>query len=119
MLDKTTTVQQLREHVEKFIDEREWLQFHNPKDLSMALSIEASELMEKFLWIDSKKSFQEIENNKEEVEQELADVLMLVICFARIAKIDISGALARKLEHNTKKYPVDKAKGRFTKWNKL
>jgi len=119
MLDKTTTVQQLREHVEKFTDEREWLQFHNPKDLSMALSIEASELMEKFLWIDQKKSFQEIENNKEEIEQELADVLMYVICFARVAKIDLSGAVAKKLEHNAKKYPVGKAKDQCTKWNKL
>ena len=117
--DSTTTIRQLRDTVEVFINEREWFQFHTPKDLSMAISVEASELVEKFLWIGSKKSFEEIEKNREEIEQELADVVITAICFARAAKIDIAGAVQRKLNYNETRYPVDKAKGRFTKWDKL
>ncbi|MCK5633181.1 nucleotide pyrophosphohydrolase [bacterium] len=119
MIDKTTTVQELRNLVEAFIDDREWYQFHTPKDLSMAISVEASELVEKFLWIGSQKSFQEVDKNREEIEQELADVVITAINFARAAKIDISSAIEKKMVLNAKKYPLEKAKGRYDKWDKL
>ena len=119
MEDKTTTVRELRDLVEQFIDARDWYQFHTPKDLSMAISVEASELVEKFLWIGSQKSFQEVDNNRHEIEQELADVVITAINFARAAKIDIADAVKRKMEHNAKKYPLEKAKGRYEKWDKL
>jgi len=119
MTDKTTTIRELRDLVETFIDAREWYQFHTPKDLSMAVSVEASELVEKFLWIGSQKSFQECDKNRQEIEQELADVVITAINFARAAKIDIATAVQEKLQHNNQKYPVQKAKGRYHKWDKL
>jgi dCTP diphosphatase len=117
--DETTTVRQLRDRVEAFIDAREWYQFHTPKDLSMSISVEAAELVEKFLWIGSRASFEEVEKNRTEVEEELADVVITALNFARAAKIDIAAAVYRKMELNERKYPIDKARGRATKWDKL
>lgn len=119
MNDKVTTLRELRDLVEKFIDARDWYQFHSPKDLSMAISVEASELVEKFLWINQKKSFQEIEDNRQEIEYELADVIITAINFARAAKIDIAKSVENKIKLNAKKYPIEKAKGKYTKWDKL
>lgn len=117
--DETTTIRELRDLVEAFIDEREWFQFHSPKDTSMAIAVEASELLEKFLWVDTKASCDEVNKNREEIEQELADVVITAINFARSAHIDIAGAVYKKMELNAHKYPVAKAKGRSTKWDKL
>jgi len=117
--DKTTTIRELRDLAEAFINEREWYQFHNPKDLSMAVSVEASELVEKFLWISQKKSWQEVDDNRQEIEHELADVIITAFNFARAANIDIAGAVKRKMEHNAQKYPLAKSKGQCTKWDKL
>ena len=119
MSDKTTTIRELRDLVEAFIDEREWYQFHNPKDLSMAVSVETSELVEKFLWISQQKSWQEVDDNREEIEQELADVIITAFNFARAANIDIADAIRKKMELNAKKYPLAKAKGRYCKYDKL
>lgn len=119
MTDKTTTIRELRDVIEAFIDARNWYQFHTPKDLSMAISVEASELVEKFLWIDSQKSFQECGKNRQEIEEELADVVITAINFARAAKIDIASAVQKKMELNARKYPLSKAKGRSDKWDKL
>jgi len=119
MTDKTTTIFELRNLVEEFIDSREWYQFHTPKDLSMAISVEASELVEKFLWIGSQKSFQECDKNRQEIEDELADVIITAINFARAGKIDIASAVEKKMLLNAKKYPLEKAKGRYQKWDKL
>lgn len=117
--DETTTLRQLRDHVESFINAREWYQFHTPKDLSMAISVEASELVEKFLWVGSQASFAEVEKNRSEIEQELADVVITALNFARAANIDIAHAVYQKMELNERKYPIEKAKGRSTKWDKL
>jgi len=119
MTDKTTTIRELRDHVEAFIDARQWYQFHTPKDLSMAISVEASELVEKFLWIGSQKSFQEVDKNRQEIEEELADVVITAINFARAAKIDIASAIEKKMLLNAQKYPLEKAKGKYCKWDKL
>ena len=119
MQDVTTSVQQLKEFVGMFIAEREWNQFHNPKSLSMAIAIEASELMEKFQWCDNNKSHKEAEINREEVEQELADVIITALCFANAVGIDIAKAVKNKTELNAAKYPIHKAKGRYTKYDKL
>jgi len=119
MNDDLTTVRELRNFVEKFVDEREWVQFHCPKNMSMAIAIEAAELMEKFRWCDNSNSYKDAQNNKDEVEQELADILITAICFARVTGIDISSAVKRKLKLTEKKYPVHKAKGVCTKYDKL
>jgi len=119
MQDSNTTIQELKNIVAAFIDEREWSQFHSPKNLSMLIAIEAAELMEKFQWCDTAQSYRDAKINKDEVEQELADVIIAALCLSRAANIDIAGALERKMQINACNYPVSKAKGVCTKYDKL
>jgi dCTP diphosphatase len=116
MNDKKTTLHELREMADEMVRERDWHQFHNPKSLSMSIGCEAAELMEKFTWVDSIGSFAELEKHRDEVEQELADVIITALLFANACKIDVSSAVSRKLEITKKKYPIEKAKGRYTKY---
>lgn len=96
-----------------FRDARDWAQFHNAKDLAAGLSIEASELLECFLWKDARSA------DPAKVREELADVLVFALLFAHEAKIDIPSAVREKLAKNSVKYPVDKAKGRSDKYDVL
>jgi NTP pyrophosphatase (non-canonical NTP hydrolase) len=96
-----------------FRDARDWAQFHNAKDLAAGLSIEASELLECFLWKDSKSA------DLAKIREELADVLVYALLLAHEAKIDIPAAVRAKLALNALKYPVEKAKGRADKYDKL
>ncbi len=96
-----------------FRDERDWAQFHNPKDLAAGLSIEASELLECFLWKDAKSA------DPAKIREELADVIVYALLLAHEAQIDIPHAVRAKLALNALKYPVDKAKGRADKYDKL
>jgi len=102
-----------------FRDVRDWKQFHNPKDCAISLSLEASEVLEHFQW----KSKEEIEKyvikHKIEIGEELADVLSWVLLMSHDLKIDILDALEKKIKKNEEKYPVEKAKGKHTKYNKL
>ncbi|OJV20807.1 MAG: nucleotide pyrophosphohydrolase [Bacteroidetes bacterium 41-46] len=97
----------------KFRDDRDWAQFHNPKDLAIALNIEASELLELFLW---KK---ENDANRERLKEELADVMIYALLLADKFDFDVHNIIEEKLVHNSKKYPVDKAKGNAKKYNEL
>ena len=117
--DADTTIEQLKEEIGKFVQERDWDQFHTPKNLSMALMVEAAELAEIFTWVHSDKSRQELEKKRRDVENELADVLMDVLCLARACNIDLSGAFGHKLAETRKKYPVEKCRGRWTKYTDL
>ena len=119
MNDTQTTLQELRSIAAQFVKDRNWQQFHDPKNLSMALSVEAAELMEKFLWYTNEASVQAVADNREAIEDELADVLAYVINFANATDIDLSQAFERKMAKNRQKYPVDKAKGRADKYNRL
>ena len=105
--------QKLQKQIKAFVKEREWEQFHNAKDLALALSIEAAELNECFLW----KSHNEAKVDK--VKDELADILIYAILFADKYGFDISEIIAEKLEKNAAKYPVDKAKGNAKKYTDL
>lgn len=109
----------LTKDIVNFRNKRDWKQFHNPKDCAISLSLEASELLEHFQW----KSKEEIENyiktNKKEVGEEIADVLYWVLLMSHDLKIDIIKALENKMEKNKLKYPVEKSKGKHTKYNKL
>jgi NTP pyrophosphatase (non-canonical NTP hydrolase) len=119
MHDNTATIDDLKKVIKKFVDEREWQQYHSPKNLSMQIAAEAAELMELFLWIDSKESFDEIKKNKEAIEQEIADIAHGIICFCIQANIDLSSAIENKMALNAKKYPIEKAKGRRVKYTRL
>lgn len=96
-----------------FRDDRDWAQFHNAKDLAAGLSIEAGELLECYLW----KKPEQAEIAK--VKEEIADVLIYTLLLAHEAKIDLAEAVRAKLKRNAEKYPVDKAKGRADKYDKL
>jgi dCTP diphosphatase len=119
MEDSKTTVQQVKQVLDAFVAERDWHQFHSPKNLSMLISAEAAELMEKFLWMENAASHDEITKNRQEIEDELADVIITSFMFANVAKIDISKVIAYKMAKNAQKYPVQKAKGVYTKYTQL
>lgn len=97
----------------KFRDDRDWKQFHNPKDLAIALNIESSELLENFLW----KSADEA--NQDKVKEELADVLAYALLLAKHYNFDIEKIILDKIAKNALKYPAEKAKGSAKKYNEL
>jgi dCTP diphosphatase len=121
MTDETATVGALRERVLAFARERDWEQFHSPKNLSMALAAEAGELMEHFLWAESRDSAAVLSDPKKrgKIEDELADVVIYALEFANIGGIDLAKAIEAKLAQNAAKYPVEKAKGRSVKYTEL
>lgn len=121
LTDATATVAELRERVLAFAREREWEQFHSPKNLSMALAAESGELMEHFLWAESRDSAAVLADPKKrgKIEDELADVVIYALEFANIGKIDLAKAIETKLAQNAAKYPVEKARGRSAKYTEL
>jgi NTP pyrophosphatase (non-canonical NTP hydrolase) len=108
-----TDIKEITEALTKFRNERDWEQFHNPKDLAVALNIEAGELLESFLW----KSSQEAD--KEKVKEELADVIAYAFLLAERYNFDVKEIVLEKIKINGEKYPVDKAKGTSKKYNEL
>ena len=106
-------LEKIKKTLRKFTEERDWEQFHNPKDLAVALNIEAGELLENFLW----KSHDEAD--KEKVKEELADVLAYSLLLAEKYGFDIKDILLDKIKKNGEKYPVEKAKGTAKKYNEL
>jgi NTP pyrophosphatase (non-canonical NTP hydrolase) len=96
-----------------FRDARDWAQFHNAKDLAAGLSIEASELLECFLWKDAKSA------DPAKIREEIADVVVYALLLAHEAKVDLPSAIREKLAKNALKYPVEKAKGRADKYDQL
>lgn len=106
-------IEDLRQSIVKFTQERDWDQFHNGKDLALALSIEAAELNEAFLWKDASQV------NVEKVKEELADIFNYAILIADKYDLDIKQIVLDKLRRNAEKYPVDKAYGSAKKYNEL
>jgi len=115
MPDETTTVAELRELIRRFVDERDWRQFHSPKNLTMALAIEVAELMEHFQWISTEAS-REIGDDAERrtaVGEELADVIGYAFAIANELDIDVSTAIRDKMKKNERKYPAGEFRGRW------
>lgn len=112
-------INKITEKIKKFRDERDWLQFHNHKDMALSLVLEAAEVLEHFQW----KSPDEVANygkiHKDEISEELVDVAMYLFELADNLGINLPEAIEYKLTKNAKKYPVEKAKGRHTKYNKF
>jgi dCTP diphosphatase len=121
MTDVDTTVAELRKRVLAFVHERDWEQFHSPKNLSMALAAESGELMEHFLWSESQASLAVVRDPKKRraIEDEVADVVIYALEFANICGIDLAAAIENKMTANAKKYPVEKARGRADKYTDL
>ncbi len=117
--DTTATIQELKALAKQLIEERDWQQFHSPQNLSMYLSIEANELMEKFLWVTKETSFDHVDTKREEIEGEAADVLITLLLFCNVSKIDITQAFIRKQAKIRERYPVEKSKGKSDKYDNL
>ena len=115
MKDAQTTVAELIKLIDDFVAERDWERFHDPKNLSMSMAIEAGELMEHFQWLrsDELKSVLEDERKMAQIREELADIIAYVLSFASTMGIDLSSALEDKMQKNAMKYPVEKFRGRF------
>lgn len=113
--DGSTTLDDLKQIVEDFVRERDWAQFHSPKNLAMAVGVEAGELMDLFRWhteIGSRRLMKDRKSRKAAVD-ELADVVICALAFANRTGIDITDAVSRKVQKNAQKYPVEKYRGRF------
>ncbi len=119
--DATTTVAELKTRVLAFVREREWEQFHSPKNLSMALAAEAGELMEHFLWATPEQSAAIAADaaKRQKIADELADVVIYALEFANITGLDVAAAIEAKMAANAKKYPVEKARGNSAKYDEL
>ncbi|EGQ0298843.1 nucleotide pyrophosphohydrolase [Staphylococcus pseudintermedius] len=102
--------------INQFRDERNWRQFHNEKDLSLSISLEAAELLELFQW---KTSEEVVDSQQERLAEELADVLIYSYMLADNLDFDINEIIRKKLEKNTEKYPIEKSKDNRTKYNDL
>jgi NTP pyrophosphatase (non-canonical NTP hydrolase) len=120
-VDRSTAIQDLKQSAIRFRDERNWKQFHDPKNLAMGMAIECAELLELFLW----KSGPEIEEllaaapGRERVREELADIFVFLLYLSDACEIDLSEAVRRKLEINAGKYPVDKSYDQHSKYTEL
>ena len=116
-MDKMTTIEELKNISKQFCEERDWDKFHNPKELAIAMSTEANELLQIFRF-KSEKEMTELmaSERRTDVSDELADVLFCVLRFAQMNNIDLSNALKSKMEKNVKKYPVEKVRGSNKKY---
>jgi NTP pyrophosphatase (non-canonical NTP hydrolase) len=111
------TLKQLQARVRAFADERDWAQFHSPRNLAMALSVEAAELQELYLWSSDEGPQPLNPDRAPKVAEEAADVLMCLLNFAERAGVDLAAALDAKLIDAARKYPVETAKGRALKYH--
>jgi dCTP diphosphatase len=121
MTDSTTTLAELKSRILAFARERDWEQFHAPKNLSMALAAEAGELMEHFLWTSPEQSAAVAADpaKRGKIADELADVVIYALEFANITGLDLAAAIEAKMAANAAKYPVEKARGRADKYTEL
>ena len=119
--DESNSMGALCQSVAEFVRARDWEQFHSPKNVAAALSVEAAELLEHFQWLGNDDSRKLLEDpvKKDAVAEELADVVIYAMAFANTAKMDLADIVKRKLEKNAKNYPVDKARGNADKYTEL
>ena len=112
-------IKRLTKKLIDFRNARDWKQFHNPNDVAVSLALEAAEVLEHFQWKNGKELNDYTKTHKDDIADELADVFNWVLILSHDLSINIVEASSRKIEKNKKKYPVDKAKGKTTKYDKL
>lgn len=115
MADSETTVLDLRKKMADFVSARDWEQFHDPKNLAMALCAEAAELLEHFLWITPENSKLSVlnPNKRKEVSEEIADITCLIMALCNCMNLDLSDSLTAKMKKNELKYPAEKCRGKY------
>lgn len=112
------SLNELRARINQFVQERDWEQFHSPKNLAMAMIVEAAELVEHFQWDTIEESHQLTPEKREQVSHELADTFVYLLRIAEVTGVDLIAAANAKIELNAKKYPVEKARGSNAKYTK-
>ena len=112
-------LEDLTRRLVEFRDERDWKQYHSPKNLAASISIEAAELLEVFQWSSDDTVSEDVEKRRDEIEQEIADVLIYALLLAHDTGVDPAAAIQRKLAENNAKYPAEKARGKREKYTEL
>jgi NTP pyrophosphatase (non-canonical NTP hydrolase) len=112
-------IEDLTDRIIAFRDARDWKQFHNPKDVALSLVLEATEVMEHFQWKNIEEMQKHLLEHKEDIADELADVLYWVLLMGHDFQIDVLAAMEKKIKKNEEKYPIEKAKGVHTKYTEL
>ena len=115
-MEEKSELKEMKEKFAHFLKERDWEKFHNPKDLAVALSVEANELLELFEWKTSEESFKLIKEKREEVASEVADIMHFLIAFSNATGIDLYEEFMKKLEKNKQRYPKELVKGKAHKY---
>lgn len=110
-------ISKIQNQLKKFAIDRDWEQFHTPKNLAMALSVEASELVEIFQWLNAEESNSPDQSQTEKINSEVADIAMYLLRFCSVLGIDLEKEIESKLERNAEKYPVNLSKGNAQKYN--
>jgi dCTP diphosphatase len=121
MSKRTRDFGAIEDAVRRFRDERDWKQFHRPKDVAVSVTIEAAELLEHFQWKtdDEIRGYLAVPANRDEVAREMADVQMLLVSLADVLGVDLHAATLAKVEEAARKYPVEKSKGSAAKYDRL
>ena len=114
-----TTIEELTAEIRAFRDARDWMQFHNPKELAVAITAEAGELLQHFVWQNPEQSERRVTERRAEIASEIADVAILLFELADNSGIDITASIRAKLARNEERYPVDKARSSNAKYNEL
>ena len=112
-------IKEITNRIKKFRDERDWMQFHDPKNMAVSIILEASELLEHFQWKTTEEVEKYAKQHHEEIKDEIADIALYLFELADNLGIKLTDAMERKLRKNELKYPVGKAKGKHTKYSKL
>ena len=112
-------VKYIVEKIKKFRDDRDWMQFHDPKNMAVSIILEASELLEHFQWKTTEEVEKYARQNHAEIQDEIADIALYLFELADNLRINLIEAMEQKLKKNEMKYPVERAKGKHTKYNKL
>jgi NTP pyrophosphatase (non-canonical NTP hydrolase) len=119
MIAMDTTIAALTAEIRAFRDARDWRQFHNPKELAVAITAEAGELLQHFVWQSPEQAEQRVVDRRGDIESEMADVAILLFELADNCGVDLAAAIRTKLARNEQRYPVDKARGSNRKYNEL
>jgi dCTP diphosphatase len=113
------SIQKLTREICAFRDARDWAQFHNPKEMAVAITAEAGELLQHFVWQNGEQSLARVAERRDELASEMADVAILLFEMAKDCGIDLAAAMRQKLARNEQRYPADKARGSNRKYNEL
>jgi NTP pyrophosphatase (non-canonical NTP hydrolase) len=113
------SISSLTSRIQNFVDAREWRQFHNPKDLAVAIAAEAGELMQHFVWQQEDQIEERVRSKRDEIASEIADVGILLFEFADNLGFNLGDVMAAKMAHNEERYPVAKAKGNNLKYSEF